>query len=159
MELLENIISALKIDTYDAANTTLIIAGRELEDYTRVRVATTNSTKEEVGIDIQYYAAVNVPTITTITVSLLPESEDAKFLRNLEDFIRVNQGWFKTIIKNNGRWVGTFSCFFRQVSDTNIDVEPEDEVFEFGAIREDLGSIAKQPPQSLSKGTSVNKPT
>ena len=55
----------------------------------------------------------------------------------------INGGYFNITLSSGGKFRGSYSCFFLNDSDVVIDIEPDDETFEFGAIREDRGLSAR----------------
>lgn len=143
MALMDLIKRATGIETYDASDSEVIVANHPLSDFTRVVITHSETSKLEVGVDPNYQVPVSTVPTTTIQISLLPNSEDVSFLESLQDYIQNNGGYFNVTISNSGKFRGTYSCFFLKESDVVIDVEPDDEVFEFGAIREDRGVSAR----------------
>ena len=61
----------------------------------------------------------------------------------MQDYIQNNGGYFNITLSSSGKFRGSYSCFFLNDSDVVIDIEPDDETFEFGAIREDRGLSAR----------------
>ncbi len=143
MALLEVVKSLTGIETYDASDSEVIVANFPLSDFTRVVINTSEISRLEVGLDSSYQVPVSTVPTVTISISLLANSEDVNFLESLEDYIQKSGGYFNITISNSGKFRGTYSCFFLKPSDVVIDVEPDDEVFEFGAIREDRGLSAR----------------
>lgn len=139
MALMDFIKKITGIETYDASNSEVIVANFPLSDFTRVVVTTSETSKLEVGVDPNYQVPVSIVPTTTISVSLLPNSGDVEFLESLQDYIQKNGGYFNITISNSGKFRGSYSCFFLNDSDVVIDLEPDDETFEFGAVREDRG--------------------
>ena len=154
MALLDLVQRVTGIETYDASDSEVIIANFPLSDFTRVTITTTETNKLEVGVDASYQVPVSIVPTTTISINLLPNSDDVEFLESLEDFIQKNGGSFHITISNSGKFRGTYSCFFLKSSDVVIDIEPDDEVFEFGAVREDRGLSAR--PLFRSENNLVN---
>lgn len=149
MALLDLVKRVTGIETYDASDSEVIIANHPLSDFTRVVISTTETSKLEVGVDASYQVPVSIVPTVTISVSLLPNSEDVDFLESLQDYIQGNGGYFNITISNSGKFKGTYSCFFLKSSDVVIDVEPDDETFEFGAVREDRGLAKKALDRDL----------
>lgn len=143
MALLDLIKKVTGIETYDASDSEVIVANFPLLDFTRVVITNSESSKLEVGVDPSYQVPVSTVPTTTISVSLLPNSEDVEFLESLQDFIQNNGGYFNITVSNSGKFRGSYSCFFLNDSDVVIEIEPEDETFEFGAVREDRGLSAR----------------
>lgn len=143
MALLEVVKNLTGIETYDASDSEVIVANFPLSDFTRVSIIPTEGNKLEVGLDPSYQVPVSIVPTITISISLLANSGDVEFLESLEDYIQKNGGGFQITISNSGKFRGTYTCFFLKPSDVVIDVEPDDEVFEFGAIREDRGLSAR----------------
>lgn len=143
MALLDEVRALTGITTYSAADSEVVIANFVLSDYTKVTIETTELNKVETGVDVNYHVPVSIAPTTTISISLLADSDDCIFIDNLQDFIQVNGGYFSITINNNGRFVGNYSCYFLNQSDLDIDVDPEDEVYVFGAIREDRGIYSR----------------
>lgn len=139
MALMDFIKKVTGIETYDASNSEVIVANFPLSDFTRVVVTSSETSKLEVGIDSNYQVPVSIVPTTTVSVSLLPNSGDVEFLESLQDYIQKNGGYFNITISNSGKFRGSYSCFFLNDSDVVIDLEPDDETFEFGAVREDRG--------------------
>lgn len=139
MALLDSVRKVTGIETYDASDSEVIVANFPLSDFTRVVITNSEISKLEVGVDPSYQVPVSIVPTTTISVSLLPNSEDVDFLETLQDYIQNNGGYFTITITNSGKFRGSYSCFFLNDSDVVIDVEPDDETFEFGAVREDRG--------------------
>ena len=154
MALLDLVQRVTGIETYDASDSEVIIANFPLSDFTRVTITTTETNKLEVGVDASYQVPVSIVPTTTISINLLPNSDDVEFLESLEDFVQKNGGSFHITISNSGKFRGTYSCFFLKSSDVVIDIEPDDEVFEFGAVREDRGLSAR--PLFRSENNLVN---
>lgn len=144
MALLDTVKRVTGIETYDASNSEVIVAEFPLSDFTKVVVTNSEISKLEVGADPSYQVPVTIVPTTTIALSLLPNSDDVDFLESLQDYIQNNGGYFNITISNSGKFRGTYSCFFLSESDVVVDVEPDDEVFEFGAVREDRG-ISTRP--------------
>lgn len=143
MALMDFIKNVTGIETYDASDSEVIVANHPLSDFTRVVITNSEISKLEVGVDPSYQVPVSIVPTTTISISLLPNSEDVDFLERLQDYIQSNGGYFNVSIANSGKFRGTYSCFFLNDSDVVIDIEPDDEVFEFGAVREDRGISAR----------------
>ena len=154
MALLDVVKKVTGIETYDASDSDVIVANHPLSDFTRVSVAITETSKLEVGVDPSYQVPVSTVPTTTISISLLPNSEDVDFLESLQDYIQNNGGYFNIVISNSGKFKGSYSCFFSKSSDVIIDTEPDDETFEFGAVREDRGLSARP----LFRNTTNNLP-
>ena len=143
MALMDFIKKVTGIETYDASDSEVIVANHFLSDFTRVVISNSETSKLEVGVDVNYQIPVTTVPTTTISISLLPNSEDVDFLERLQDYIQSNEGYFKISITNGGKFRGSYSCFFLNDSDVVLDVEPDDETFEFGAVREDRGVSAR----------------
>ena len=143
MALMDFIKKVTGIETYDASDSEVIVANHPLSDFTRVVISNSETSKLEVGVDPNYQVPVTTVPTTTISISLLPNSEDVDFLERLQDYIQSNGGYFNISITNSGKFRGSYSCFFLNDSDVVIDVEPDDETFEFGAVREDRGVSAR----------------
>lgn len=143
MALLDFIKRVTGIETYDASDSEVIVANHPLSDFTRVVVTNSETSKLEVGVDPSYQVPVSIVPTTTISISLLPNSEDVEYLESLQDYLEKNGGYFNITVSNSGKFRGTYSCFFLNDSDVVIDTEPDDEVFEFGAVREDRGLSAR----------------
>lgn len=143
MALLDFIKRVTGIETYDASDSEVIVANHPLSDFTRVVITNSETSKLEVGVDPSYQVPVSIVPTTTISISLLPNSEDVEYLESLQDYIQKNGGSFHITVSNSGKFRGTYSCFFLKGSDVVIDTEPDDEVFEFGAVREDRGLSAR----------------
>lgn len=143
MALLDLVKRVTGIETYDASDSEVLVANYALSDFTRVVITTTETSKLEVGVDPSYQVPVSIVPTVTISISLLPNSEDVDFLESLQDYIQANGGYFTITISNSGKFRGSYSCFFLKGSDVVIDVEPDDETFEFGAVREDRGVSAR----------------
>lgn len=143
MALMDLIKRATGIETYDASDSEVIVANNPLSDFTRVVITHSEISKLEVGVDPSYQVPVTTVPTTTISISLLPNSDDVEYLESLQDYIQKNGGSFHITISNSGKFRGTYSCFFLKESDVVIDTEPDDEVFEFGAVREDRGVSAR----------------
>lgn len=139
MALLDFIKRVTGIETYDASDSEVIVANHPLSDFTRVVITNSETSKLEVGVDPSYQVPVSIVPTTTISISLLPNSEDVEYLESLQDYLEKNGGYFNITVSNSGKFRGTYSCFFLNDSDVVIDTEPDDEVFEFGAVREDRG--------------------
>lgn len=139
MALLDVVKQITGIETYSASDSEVIIANYPLSDFTRVVITNSETSKLEVGVDPSYQVPVTIVPTTTISISLLPNSEDVQFLENLQDYIQKNGGYFSIVVSNSGKFRGNYSCFFLNDSDVVVDIEPDDEVFEFGAVREDRG--------------------
>lgn len=139
MALLDLVKRVTGIETYDASDSEVLVANYALSDFTRVVITTTETSKLEVGVDPSYQVPVSIVPTVTISINLLPNSEDVDFLESLQDYIQANGGYFTITISNSGKFRGSYSCFFLKGSDVVIDVEPDDETFEFGAVREDRG--------------------
>ncbi len=143
MALLDFIKRVTGIETYDASDSEVIVANHPLSDFTRVVITNSETSKLEVGLDSSYQVPVSIVPTTTISISLLPNSEDVEYLESLQDYLEKNGGYFNITVSNSGKFRGTYSCFFLNDSDVVIDTEPDDEVFEFGAVREDRGLSAR----------------
>ena len=143
MALLDFIKRVTGIETYDASDSEVIVANHPLSDFTRVVITNSETSKLEVGVDPSYQVPVSIVPTTTISISLLPNSEDVEYLESLQDYLEKNGGYFNITVSNSGKFRGTYSCFFLNDSDVVIDTEPDDEVFEFGAVREDRGISAR----------------
>lgn len=143
MALLDVVKQITGIETYSASDSEVIIANYPLSDFTRVVITNSETSKLEVGVDPSYQVPVTIVPTTTISISLLPNSEDVQFLENLQDYIQKNGGYFSIVVSNSGKFRGNYSCFFLNDSDVVVDIEPDDEVFEFGAVREDRGLSAR----------------
>ena len=143
MALLDLVKRVTGIETYDASDSEVLVANYALSDFTRVVITPTETSKLEVGVDPSYQVPVSIVPTVTISISLLPNSEDVDFLESLQDYIQANGGYFTITISNSGKFRGSYSCFFLKDSDVVIDVEPDDETFEFGAVREDRGLSAR----------------
>lgn len=143
MALLGTVKRVTGIETYDASDSEVIVAEFPLSDFTRVVITNSEISKLEVGVDPSYQVPVTIVPTTTIALSLLPNSDDVDFLESLQDYIQKSGGYFNITISNSGKFRGTYSCFFLSESDVVVDVEPDDEVFEFGAVREDRGISAR----------------
>lgn len=143
MALLDFIKRVTGIETYDASDSEVIVANHSLSDFTRVVITNSETSKLEVGVDPSYQVPVSIVPTTTISISLLPNSEDVEYLESLQDYLERNGGYFNITVSNSGKFRGTYSCFFLNDSDVVIDTEPDDEVFEFGAVREDRGLSAR----------------
>ena len=143
MALLDLVKRVTGIETYDASDSEVLVANYALSDFTRVVITTTETGKLEVGVDPSYQVPVSIVPTVTISISLLSNSEDVDFLESLQDYIQANGGYFTITISNSGKFRGSYSCFFLKGSDVVIDVEPDDETFEFGAVREDRGLSAR----------------
>ena len=139
MALLDLVKRVTGIETYDASDSEVLVANYALSDFTRVVITTTETSKLEVGVDPSYQVPVSIVPTVTISINLLPNSEDVDFLESLQDYIQANGGYFTITISSSGKFRGSYSCFFLKGSDVVIDVEPDDETFEFGAVREDRG--------------------
>ena len=143
MALLDFIKRVTGIETYDASDSEVIVANHPLSDFTRVVITNSETSKLEVGVDPSYQVPVSIVPTTTISISLLPNSADVEYLESLQDYLEKNGGYFNITVSNSGKFRGTYSCFFLNDSDVVIDTEPDDEVFEFGAVREDRGLSAR----------------
>lgn len=154
MALLDTVKRVTGIETYDASNSEVIVAEFPLSDFTKVVITNSEISKLEVGVDPSYQVPVTIVPTTTITLSLLPNSDDVDFLESLQDYIQKSGGYFNITISNSGKFRGTYSCFFLSESDVVVDVEPDDEVFEFGAVREDRGISAR--PLFRSQANLIN---
>ena len=154
MALLDFVKRVTGIETYDASDSEVIVANHPLSDFTRVVITPSETSKLEVGVDPSYQVPVSIVPTTTISISLLPNSEDVEYLESLQDYIQKNGGSFHITVSNSGKFRGTYSCFFLKGSDVVIDTEPDDEVFEFGAVREDRGLSARP----LFRNTTNNLP-
>lgn len=143
MALMDLIKRATGIETYDASDSEVIVANHPLSDFTRVVITPSEVSKLEVGVDPSYQVPVTIVPTTTISISLLPNSDDVEYLESLQDYVQKNGGSFHITVSNSGKFRGTYSCFFLKESDVVIDTEPDDEVFEFGAVREDRGVSAR----------------
>ena len=143
MALMDFIKNVTGIETYDASDSEVIVANHPLSDFTRVVITNSETSKLEVGVDPSYQVPVSIVPTTTISISLLPNSEDVEYLESLQDYLQKNGGYFNITVSNSGKFRGTYSCFFLNDSDVVIDTEPDDEVFEFGAVREDRGLSAR----------------
>lgn len=143
MALLDFIKRVTGIETYDVSDSEVIVANHPLSDFTRVVITNSETSKLEVGVDPSYQVPVSIVPTTTISISLLPNSEDVEYLESLQDYLEKNGGYFNITVSNSGKFRGTYSCFFLNDSDVVIDTEPDDEVFEFGAVREDRGLSAR----------------
>ena len=155
MALLDVVKRVTGIETYDASDSEVIVANHPLSDFTRVVISTSETSKLEVGVDPSYQVPVSIVPTVTISVSLLPNSEDVDFLESLQDYVQDNGGYFNITIANSGKFRGIYSCFFLNTSDVVIDVEPDDEVFEFGAVREDRG-LSSRPLFRNSTDSVIN---
>lgn len=154
MALLDTVKRVTGIETYDASDSEVIVAEFPLSDFTKVVITNSEISKLEVGVDPSYQVPVTIVPTTTITLSLLPNSDDVDFLESLQDYIQKSGGYFNITISNSGKFRGTYSCFFLSESDVVVDVEPDDEVFEFGAVREDRGISAR--PLFRSQANLIN---
>lgn len=139
MALLDSVKKVTGIETYDASDSEVILANFPLSDFTRVSITTTETSKLEVGVDASYQVPVSIVPTVIISISFLPNSDDVEFLESLQDYIEKNKGYFNITIANSGKFRGSYSCFFLKTSDVIIDTEPDDETFDFGAVREDRG--------------------
>lgn len=154
MALLDTVKRVTGIETYDASDSEVIVAEFPLSDFTKVVITNSEISKLEVGVDPSYQVPVTIVPTTTIALSLLPNSDDVDFLESLQDYIQKSGGYFNITISNSGKFRGTYSCFFLSESDVVVDVEPDDEVFEFGAVREDRGISAR--PLFRSQANLIN---
>ena len=154
MALLDFVKRVTGIETYNASDSEVIVANHPLSDFTRVVITPSETSKLEVGVDPSYQVPVSIVPTTTISINLLPNSEDVEYLESLQDYIQKNGGSFHITVSNSGKFRGTYSCFFLKGSDVVIDTEPDDEVFEFGAVREDRGLSARP----LFRNTTNNLP-
>ena len=163
MALMDDIKKVTGIETYDASDSEVIVANHPLSDFTRVVINNTETSKLEVGVDPNYQVPVSTVPTTTIQISLLPNSEDVSFLESLQDYIQNNGGYFNITVSSSGKFRGSYSCFFLKDSDVTIDIEPDDETFEFGAIREDRGLSARPlfrtETNNLANSQTINTPT
>ena len=163
MALMDFIKKVTGIETYDASDSEIIVANYPLSDFTRVVINNTETSKLEVGVDPNYQVPVSTVPTTTIQISLLPNSEDVSFLESLQDYVQNNGGYFNITVSSSGKFRGSYSCFFLKDSDVTIDIEPDDEVFEFGAIREDRGLSARPlfrtETNNLANSQAINTPT
>ena len=80
MALMDFIKKVTGIETYDASDSEVIVANHPLSDFTRVVISNSETSKLEVGVDPNYQVPVTIVPTTTITISLLPNSEDVDFL-------------------------------------------------------------------------------
>ena len=154
MALLDFVKRVTGIETYDASDSEVIVANKALSDFTRVVKKKKKIKKIEDDDNKSYQVPVSTVPTTTISISLLPNSEDVEFLESLQDYIQKNGGYFNIAVTNSGKFRGSYSCFFLNDSDIVIDVEPDDETFEFGAVREDRGLSARP----LFRNTTNNLP-
>ena len=149
MALLDFVKKVTGIETYDASDSEVIVANKALSDFTRVVINTSETSKLEVGVDPSYQVPVSTVPTTTISIALLPNSGDVEFLESLQDYIQTNGGYFTITISNSGKFRGSYSCFFLKSSDVIIVTEPDDETFDFGAVREDRGLSKKDLGRDL----------
>lgn len=140
---LETLKNVTGIESFDVSNSEVVVANYTLTDYTRVVVSVSEVNKVETGIDPNYHAPVGLAPTTTIEISLIADSDDCKFLESLQEYILTNNGYFHIVIMNNSRFAGTYSCYFTTISNLIIDQDPDDEIFTFGAIREDKGVYSR----------------
>lgn len=143
---LDSIQSLTGIGNYSASDSVIILANRVLEDYTKVNVTVTDSVDDKFGIHESYIAPLNLPSKYTITIATLPDSDDGYFIKKLNDYIRENGGYFNIVISNNTKYQGTWKCYVKKVADTDIDNEPQDEIYTFGGVRQ----VLTKTSQSLS---------
>lgn len=150
---LDSITGMTGIITYDSKDSNVVVAGKNLTEYTKISVSSTENTRWELGVDANYAIPVTLPSTTTIRIHLLPCSKDSEYLKELQEYIINNEGWFEITIINNGKLSGLYQCFFIKDGDEDIDLDPEDEVFEFGGLRMDRGVYARLPKRGAEDET------
>lgn len=138
-QLVQQAWAATGIYNYDPAESELSVAGKFLKDYTNVRVNRTSPNKTEDGIHEDYHTYSKGISRPTITITLLPFSEDAYFMQKLFKWINVNGGAFEVNLKNNGVWVGQFKCYFSELADDEVSKEAGDSVFVLKGVEQDIG--------------------
>ena len=143
MALLDTIKNITGMQTYCADDSVVILANKILEDYTQISIGESETFKELTGIDEHYYVPVAMPLRHTITISFLPDSDDTKFLRELAEYLRKEGGYFNIIVSNNGNYVGKYDAYIKQSGDVVVDVEPDNETFIFGCVRDDNANVGK----------------
>ena len=98
---LDSITGMTGIITYDSKDSNVVVAGKNLTEYTKISVSSTENTRWELGVDANYAIPVTLPSTTTIRIHLLPCSKDSEYLKELQEyiinklqckFIRVKEG-------------------------------------------------------------------
>lgn len=136
MNLIDQLAKKLGVYNFDPSNVDLIIAGYPMTDFTSVTLTPNQKRTTIQGIDVMYHTYVDVPTFCDINISILPSCADLQFMEDLQDALEVNKGYFEVSLKQNGRFLGVYDCYFKNDSADTMNRDANDKTYELVGVKQ-----------------------
>lgn len=136
MKLIDQIIKKVGVYNFDPSNSEVIIAGYSMQDFTNVTLTPTQRRVTNQGVDAIYHTYVDVPYHFELSISILPACSDLQFMEDLQDALDIMKGYFEVTLKQNGRFIGTYDCYFKNDSADVINSEANDKTYDLVAVKQ-----------------------
>lgn len=136
MKLIDQIIKKVGVYNFDPSNSEVIIAGYSMQDFTNVTLTPTQRRVTNQGVDSIYHTYVDVPYHFELSISILPACSDLQFMEDLQDALDIMKGYFEVTLKQNGRFIGTYDCYFKNDSADVINSEANDKTYDLVAVKQ-----------------------
>ena len=136
MNIIDKIVKKVGVYNFDPSDTDLIIAGYTMSDYTGVTLTPNQRRRTEQGIDPLYHTYVDLPSYCDLSVTILPACPDLQFMEDLQDALELMKGYFEVTLKQNGRFIGTYDCYFKNDSADVVSGDANDKTYEMVAVKQ-----------------------
>lgn len=121
---------------FDPSDIDLIVAGRAMQDFTALSIVPTQKRRTEQGVDVTYHTFVDLPTYAELSISVFPSCSDLTFLTGLQKELNFRGGWFEVTIKSNGRFIGTYDCYFQSDSSDSFSDDGADKSYNLVGVKQ-----------------------
>lgn len=133
--MIDKILEKVGFYNFDPSDVDFIVAGYSMSDFTKLSIVPTQKRITIQGIDKNYHTYANVPSYYKISFDLLAVCKDVQMMEELSMALDEAGGSFDVIIKSNGRFIGTFKCYFESDSSDMLSDESNDKTYDMVGIK------------------------
>ncbi|QIW91544.1 tail tube protein [Acinetobacter phage vB_AbaM_P1] len=138
-DMIDKILQKVGFYNFDPSDVEFIVAGYSMNDFTRLSIVPTQKRITIQGIDKHYHTYAKIPHYYRISFDVLPVCKDLQVIEELNMALEEMDGSFDVVIKSQGRFLGTFKCYFEVDSSDILSEEATDKTYEMVAIKLEEG--------------------
>lgn len=133
--MIDKILEKVGFYNFDPSDIEFVVAGYPMSDFTRLSIVPTQKQNTIQGIDKHYHTYAKIPHYYKISFDILPVCKDLQVMEELVMALDEMDGSFDVVIKSNGRFIGTFKCYFESDSSDMFSEEGTDKTYDLVAVK------------------------
>lgn len=149
-----------KTKIYDASKNKVYIHDVLLDGITNLEISADVISRQELGVDSQYYCYYEAFDNVTLSVDVLPTARCIDMLKMLEIAQRKNKGWVSIKVYDNGNFINSFRGHLISNSGLSQSLEVGDRSFVFGVYalgnETAIANLIETPTSPVAASTPVS---